>query len=83
MDIQPHDTAEEALIVSCSEEMNPSRRCSMEDCTVYAPAGTWGAPDETISYLGVYDGHGGEYRFVPLAKTTLLLTLLLVAVSSS
>jgi len=48
------------VLVSTHEEMNPSRRASMEDCTVYSAPGTWGAPDEDMAYLGIYDGHGGE-----------------------
>jgi serine/threonine protein phosphatase PrpC len=47
------------IMVSSHEEMNPSRRSAMEDCSVYAPPGTWDAPDEDMAYLGVYDGHGG------------------------
>jgi protein phosphatase len=47
-------------LVSTHEEMNPSRRCSMEDCSVYHPPGTWESPDGDIAYLGVYDGHGGR-----------------------
>lgn len=51
-------------LVSQHEEMNPSRRCSMEDCAVYHPPGTWDSPDDEIAYLGVYDGHGGKlFRF--------------------
>ena len=47
------------ILVSTHEEMNPQRRSSMEDCTIYAPPGTWDAPDPTMAYLGLYDGHGG------------------------
>ncbi len=49
-------------LVSSHEEMNPSKRSSMEDCSVYAAPGTWGAPDEDMAYLGVYDGHGGTIK---------------------
>jgi protein phosphatase len=46
--------------VTTCEEMNPSRRCSMEDCSVYAEAGTWGAPDPGMALLCICDGHGGR-----------------------
>ena len=52
------------VVVSMHEEMNPSRRCSMEDCCVFAPPGTWDAPSDDMAYLGVYDGHGGTYTIV-------------------
>ena len=51
-------------IVSIHEEMNPSRRCSMEDCCVYAPPGTWGSPNNDMAYLAVYDGHGGRFIII-------------------
>ena len=54
------ETGESPVVVSSHEEMNPSRRSSMEDCSVYSPPGTWGAPDQDMAYLGVYDGHGGK-----------------------
>jgi hypothetical protein len=47
-------------LVSVHEEMNPAKRCSMEDCCVYSAPGTWDAPDPDMAFLGVYDGHGGE-----------------------
>jgi len=40
--------------------MNPSRRSSFEDCSIYAPSGTWNAPDENMAFLAVADGHGGR-----------------------
>ena len=46
-------------LVSYYEEMNPSRRSSMEDTCVYHPPSTWDAPDPDMAFLGVYDGHGG------------------------
>lgn len=55
------ETGVSPVMVSSHEEMNPSRRSSMEDCSVYSPPGTWGAPDEDMAYLGVYDGHGGKW----------------------
>lgn len=54
------------ILVSSHEEMNPSRRSSMEDCSVYAAPGTWDAPDEDMAYLGIYDGHGGKIAWVAL-----------------
>jgi len=48
------------VLVSSHEEMNPQRRSSMEDCTVYAAPGTWDAPDLDMAFLGLYDGHGGK-----------------------
>jgi len=32
----------------------------MEDCAIYRHPGTWGAPDQDMAYLGLYDGHGGR-----------------------
>ena len=40
--------------------MNPSKRSSFEDCSIYAPAGSWNAPDENMAILAVVDGHGGR-----------------------
>lgn len=51
--------AHSPVLISCSEEMNPAKRSSMEDCSVYHPPGSWNAPDKDMAYLGVYDGHGG------------------------
>eukprot|EP00934_Nitzschia_sp_Nitz4_P004749 Nitzschia sp. Nitz4//scaffold328_size19456//7898//9144//NITZ4_008720-RA/size19456-processed-gene-0.21-mRNA-1//-1//CDS//3329547971//4739//frame0 len=48
------------ILVAHCEEMNPSKRSSMEDCSVYSPPGTWEAPDPEMAYLGIYDGHGGR-----------------------
>lgn len=47
-------------LVSTCEEMNPSRRSSFEDCSMYAPSGTWNCPDENMAFLAVADGHGGR-----------------------
>lgn len=47
-------------LVSTCEEMNPSRRCTFEDCALYAPAGTWKVPDENMAFLAICDGHGGR-----------------------
>ena len=47
-------------LVSTCEEMNPQRRCSFEDCAVYAPANTWDAPDPNMAFLCICDGHGGR-----------------------
>ena len=57
------------ILVSTHEEMNPQRRSSMEDCTIYAPPGTWDAPDPTMAYLGLYDGHGGMYDVTKDSRT--------------
>ena len=55
-----NDNNDSPYIVSRYEEMNPSRRCSMEDCAVYHSPGTWDCPDDDIAYFGIYDGHGGK-----------------------
>lgn len=47
-------------LVSTCEEMNPSRRSSFEDCSIYAPSGSWNAPDKNMAFLAVADGHGGR-----------------------
>ena len=47
------------MFVSIAEEMNPSRRSTMEDNHCVYPAGTWGCDDPTLSYAAIYDGHGG------------------------
>ena len=47
-------------LVSTCEEMNPSKRSSFEDCSMYAPSGTWNAPDENMAFLAIADGHGGR-----------------------
>lgn len=40
--------------------MNPTRRNTMEDVHVAHPPGSWGAPNDRATFLGVYDGHGGR-----------------------
>jgi serine/threonine protein phosphatase PrpC len=59
-----HDQAimenDEYMIISQSEAMNPTKRATMEDVCVVCKPGEWGAPDKDMSYIGVYDGHGGE-----------------------
>ncbi|KAG7339356.1 protein phosphatase 2C [Nitzschia inconspicua] len=58
---QKHATLHPPIIlVSTCEEMNPSRRCTFEDCAVYAPAGSWNVPDPNMAFLAVCDGHGGR-----------------------
>ena len=47
-------------LLSTCEEMNPSKRSSFEDCSIYAPSGTWNAPDENMAFLAIADGHGGR-----------------------
>jgi len=49
-----------ALLTSCAEEMNPSRRNTMEDCHVTHSPGTWACNDAEMTYLAVCDGHGGR-----------------------
>mmetsp|Transcript_15472 Transcript_15472/g.38528 ORF Transcript_15472/g.38528 Transcript_15472/m.38528 type:complete len:390 (-) Transcript_15472:1468-2637(-) len=55
-------TVKQQVIASVStfEEMNPSRRCSHEDCSLFYDAGTWGSPDPDMALLAVCDGHGGR-----------------------
>jgi len=48
------------MAVSIAEEMNPTRRSSMEDVHVYHHPGSWEAPNQHATFLGVYDGHGGR-----------------------
>ena len=40
------------MLVSCCDEMNPSRRNTMEDVHVCLRPGTWGAPDPSASFIG-------------------------------
>jgi hypothetical protein len=60
--------------VSTAEAMNPHRRCTMEDVTVFVPAGSpsWNNNNDkknvaasgsssSWNYCAVYDGHGGAY----------------------
>ena len=54
--------------LSCAhEEMNPSRRSTMEDCHRVIPSL---GGDPRISYFGVYDGHGGR-QIVEFLETAL------------
>ena len=48
------------MIVSVAEEMNPTRRNTMEDVHVVHCPGSWDAPDCTATFLSVMDGHGGR-----------------------
>ena len=48
------------MIVSVAEEMNPTRRNTMEDVHVIHYPGSWSAPDCTATFLSVMDGHGGR-----------------------
>ena len=43
--------------ISTAEQMNPTKRNTMEDCHVSLQPNTWG---HDSVYLGVYDGHGGR-----------------------
>ena len=56
------DQVKQQVIASVSmfEEMNPSRRSSHEDCSLFYDAGTWGSPDPDMVLLAVCDGHGGR-----------------------
>ena len=45
------------MILSHAEEMNPTRRNTMEDVCRVHDLGFDG--DENLAYIGVYDGHGG------------------------
>ncbi len=47
------------LRISTAEAMNPSRRNTMEDVHVAHPPGEWGCNDKEMTFVGVYDGHGG------------------------
>ena len=47
-------------MISTAEEMNPTRRNTMEDVHVHHAPSTWDAPDSNATYVGVYDGHGGR-----------------------
>ena len=48
------------MAASISDEMNPTRRNTMEDVHVFHRPGTWKAPDQHATFIGVYDGHGGR-----------------------
>ena len=48
------------LTISKAEAMNPSRRSTMEDVHVTYLPGEWGCNDDEMSFIGVYDGHGGR-----------------------
>lgn len=60
------------MIISQAEAMNPMRRTNMEDVCVIHKAGDWDCPDESMTYIGVYDGHGGEYKCLQCAHTLCL-----------
>mmetsp|Transcript_29847 Transcript_29847/g.50925 ORF Transcript_29847/g.50925 Transcript_29847/m.50925 type:complete len:362 (+) Transcript_29847:116-1201(+) len=46
--------------ISTAEEMNPTRRNTMEDVHVIHAPQSWGAPHPSASFIGIYDGHGGR-----------------------
>lgn len=48
------------MITSSAEEMNPSRRNTMEDCHMTHSPGTWGCDDAETTFLAICDGHGGR-----------------------
>ena len=50
------------MLVSIAEEMNPTRRNTQEDAHVVHGPGTWGAPNDHATFIGVMDGHGGPRR---------------------
>ena len=49
------------MIVSTAEEMNPMRRCTMEDVHIVHPENTWNCKDPNMAFLGIVDGHGGTF----------------------
>ena len=48
------------MIISHAEEMNPTRRNTMEDVCRAHDFGFDG--DKSLAYIGVYDGHGGTCK---------------------
>jgi serine/threonine protein phosphatase PrpC len=48
------------MLISTAEEMNPTRRNTMEDVHCIHGPQTWAAPHPMASFIGVYDGHGGR-----------------------
>lgn len=48
------------MLVSIAEEMNPTRRNTMEDAHVVQGPGSWDSPNDKATFIGVYDGHGGR-----------------------
>ncbi|KAL7472734.1 hypothetical protein ACHAXS_013105 [Conticribra weissflogii] len=48
------------MLVSIAEEMNPTRRNTMEDVHVVRGPGSWNSPNDKATFIGVYDGHGGR-----------------------
>mmetsp|Transcript_19386 Transcript_19386/g.40281 ORF Transcript_19386/g.40281 Transcript_19386/m.40281 type:complete len:390 (+) Transcript_19386:88-1257(+) len=48
------------MLVSIAEEMNPTRRNTMEDVHVVKEPGSWDSPNDKATFIGVYDGHGGR-----------------------
>src|SRR6056300_1745320 len=48
------------MLISTAEEMNPTRRNTMEYVHVIHAPITWSAPHPSASFIGVYDGHGGR-----------------------
>ena len=53
-------SAHSTMLISVAEEMNPTRRNTMEDAHVIHAPQTWSAPCPSASFIGVYDGHGGR-----------------------
>jgi len=50
----------QAFLVSAADEMNPTRRSTMEDVHVVHQPGSWNCNDTALAYMAVYDGHGGR-----------------------
>ena len=48
------------MIISVAEEMNPTRRNTMEDAHDVCEPGSWGVPNPRAAFLLVMDGHGGR-----------------------
>ena len=46
--------------ISTAEQMNPTRRNTMEDCHIYHQPNTPGLWEHPSTFIGVYDGHGGR-----------------------
>ena len=59
------------MIVSTAEEMNPMRRCTMEDVLIVHPENTWDCKDSKMAFLGIVDGHGGTFSLVYICAVAL------------
>jgi serine/threonine protein phosphatase PrpC len=50
----------EDFLISTAEAMNPRRRSTMEDCHTILRPGGWDTPIPNLTFMGLYDGHGGR-----------------------